>query len=105
MNAAQLADESGLARSTISRWYSEGRTPDVPSIRVLISTLDVHPDELLEVLELRDGASDRISPAVRRAQRLMDRTEWTEPMIQLLEESIRFIQSARNPADEGCGRT
>lgn len=98
MNPAKLADSAGVNRSTVSRWFTMGRLPEVENMLPLINALDVHPDELFEAMGLRDSAVDRLSPAQKRIVHLMGKTEWNEDMVEALENAIRFIQGAQKKA-------
>lgn len=100
-NQTELAKRSGVPRTTVNRIESGvTKLPEADVRRKLAKALGVrHVDLLIAAGELAEDevevVEDPRSDAVKRIQPLMDRTEWTDGMIRLLAQNIRWIQDTQ----------
>lgn len=90
--SADLVRATDLSSGTISRWLNGQRIPrDGEHIRLLADALNVHQDEILEQLNMRDGGADRMSLAVRRLAPTIDSYNWTKEQLDQLEGIISSL--------------
>lgn len=97
-SGSELARRMDLNHAgTVNNWLAGRRAlKDGELIRRLAEALSVHQDEILELLDMRDGGADHMSLAVRRLQPLIDSVQWNEGTYRMVESllvSIREMQS------------
>lgn len=92
LSKAGLAERIGVNPSTVTRWLDGTRTPDIGSIRALTLGLDTHPDEVLDMLDMRDQAVDMASDAVKRLQPAIDRANWDEIRFRAIEAILETYE-------------
>lgn len=96
-SGAELARQADVSPATATRWLNGERQPrEGKHIHRLAEALNIHQDEILELLDMRDGGADHMSLAVRRLQPLIDSVQWNEGTYRMVEGllvSIRDMQS------------
>lgn len=84
-SGAEFARQADVLPATATRWINGDRQPrSGEHIRKIADALRIHQDEILELLEMRDGDADRMSFAVRRLAPVIDKYEWGEEQLEAL---------------------
>lgn len=87
-----LAREMDVAPGTTWNWINGKRKLTDPTlIRKMSHALNVHQDEILEQLDIREGGADRMSPAVRRLAPVIDSYDFSDEQLDTIEGVIRAL--------------
>lgn len=95
-SGSELARRMDILPGTANNWLAgRRRLSDRKLILRMAEVLDVHQDEILEQLDMREGGADHMSLAVRRLQPLIDSIQWNEDAFQLAESMLVGIRRMR----------
>lgn len=87
-----LAREMELSPGTTWNWLNGKRKLSDPVlIRRMADALNVHQDEILEQLNIRESGADRMSPAVRRLAPVIDAYNFSDEQLDTIEGVIRAM--------------
>ncbi len=98
-SGAELGRRMDVPTGTVNNWLrGDRKLTDAGLIHRMATALNVHQDEILELLDLRDGGADRMSLAVRRLQPLIDSIQWNEGTYKLVESTLENLRALQTGA-------
>ena len=93
-----MAKHMGVRNATVTRWLSGERVPNSASAKSIADVFNIHIDEVLEALSIRDASVDNISAAVRHFQPLIDSIQWNDGLYRSAEQYLETIRDMQRGA-------